>query len=246
MDPELLKLIDQAVTRGVTATSAIIFLVGLLGATLGAFLGSYLKKSGELLATKEKFDEILKQVEAQTKVTEEIKGNIAKETAGFTEELRTRFTTELEILRTNLRVTAHQRETRFSEWYGHQTNVLSELYTLLSRAEQSMRPTIPNFGPQPIEESFQHRENLRTYAEENAVFIPDQISEDLNYLQNRLSQVLLRRSRGDKLSANEEEIMQEILGTELPQLRSKIKDQIFILLGGETADFQNLRGTPEK
>lgn len=57
MDPELLKLINLAVEKGITLVNWTLMVLGLIGAGVGAFLGSYLKKTAELLATEKKFDE---------------------------------------------------------------------------------------------------------------------------------------------------------------------------------------------
>jgi hypothetical protein len=44
----------------------------------GAYFGAYLKKKGENLATHEDMDKLVKQVEAVTRTTEEIKGEISR------------------------------------------------------------------------------------------------------------------------------------------------------------------------
>ncbi len=90
MDTHTISLIEKAVNEGLTSSSWILLLITLVGAGIGAFLGSYLKKKGEQRAIKEDFDEILRQVHAQTKTTEEVKGDVAKELAGFTQRLERR------------------------------------------------------------------------------------------------------------------------------------------------------------
>lgn len=73
MDAETLKVLQRAIAEGVISAAWPFFIVAVLSAGLGAFLGSYLKKKGEDAATRENFEELLKQLTAQTKATEQIK-----------------------------------------------------------------------------------------------------------------------------------------------------------------------------
>lgn len=217
MDPELVKLIHTTIKEGITSFSWTVMALGLLSAGIGAFLGSYLKKRGELRATTDNFNELLRQLKEQTEATQAIQGKYA---------------TELSKLSNDLSVLSHKKTTLFSEWHSRQINILSELYTRLYRAEEALRPSIPNFRAAPIETSWTRREELRTYFDENAVFIPDQIREDVGYLLNRLSQVLMRVSSGD-ISSEEEKIISEVTGNEIPQLRDSIREQIKTILAGD-------------
>jgi hypothetical protein len=85
MDTELIKLIQQAVREGITANSWIVLIAGLIGAGTGAFFGAYFRKKGEHFATKEDFDELLEQQKEQTRITEEIRGEILHNVASFTD-----------------------------------------------------------------------------------------------------------------------------------------------------------------
>jgi hypothetical protein len=67
---ELLDLIGKY--AGVFVTTA-------LGAGIGAYLGSYLRKKGENLATHEDIDKVLDQVSAVTKTTKQIEARISNE-----------------------------------------------------------------------------------------------------------------------------------------------------------------------
>ncbi len=57
----------------------IVPLLSLVGAGFGAYLGSYLKKKGENLATREDVGELVKQVAAVTQTTKEIEAKISSE-----------------------------------------------------------------------------------------------------------------------------------------------------------------------
>jgi hypothetical protein len=75
MDPETLRLLQKAVSDGILSASWIMVLTAVISAGVGAFLGSYLKKKGEDVAIRENFQEVLRQLKAQTEATEEIKFN---------------------------------------------------------------------------------------------------------------------------------------------------------------------------
>ena len=87
MDPELLKLIQQAAREGVSAASWAVMLLALASAGIGAFVGAYLKRRGENLATREDFDDLLQQIKAQTKATEEIKAEVQRDLSSFSDAL---------------------------------------------------------------------------------------------------------------------------------------------------------------
>jgi hypothetical protein len=55
------------------------FLVALIGAGAGAYLGSYLKKKGENLATHEDVDKLVSQVATVTQTTKEIEAKISND-----------------------------------------------------------------------------------------------------------------------------------------------------------------------
>ena len=88
MDPEFLKQVTGAIEQGLTSASWMVIILGLASAGAGAFLGSYFKRKGENFATKEDFDSLLEQVEAQAKVTEEVRNEYAKDLSLFTEYLK--------------------------------------------------------------------------------------------------------------------------------------------------------------
>lgn len=87
MDPELLKLLQQAIRDGISAASWMVMVLTLAAAGIGAFLGAYLKKRGENLATKEDFGDLLQQIKAQTQATEEIKAEVQRDLNTFSDTL---------------------------------------------------------------------------------------------------------------------------------------------------------------
>jgi hypothetical protein len=87
MDPELLKLVQQAVRDGLSAELWVVVLVALIAAASGAYLGAYLKRKGENTATKEDFKELLRQIEAQTRATENIKAEVQRDLDTFGDTL---------------------------------------------------------------------------------------------------------------------------------------------------------------
>lgn len=98
MDAQVISIVEKAVREGLSSYSWTLLLMTLGGAAIGAFFGSYLKKKGEQRALKEDFDEVLRQVRAQAKTTEEIKGDVAKELAHFRLRLERRSEFEQYVL----------------------------------------------------------------------------------------------------------------------------------------------------
>jgi uncharacterized membrane-anchored protein YhcB (DUF1043 family) len=66
--------------RQQTASAWLIAVLALVGAAVGAFASSYLRKRGEDLAMREGFDEIRAQLETTTRDTEEIKQRLSSHT----------------------------------------------------------------------------------------------------------------------------------------------------------------------
>lgn len=79
---EMELLIKKVLNEGVrlqTLEYVILLGISVLGGVVGSFLTAYAKKRAENFATKEDFDHLMQQVRRQTKETEEIKSEIAKE-----------------------------------------------------------------------------------------------------------------------------------------------------------------------
>ena len=136
MTPELLKLIQQAVENGITAASWVVLVIAIFGAALGAGFGSYLKRKGENYATKEDFADLLGQVRATTKATEEMKLPFAKELSSFTESIKTALATELEGHKATLQLASAKELTSFTE--NIRATVSTELETFKSQLQEDL------------------------------------------------------------------------------------------------------------
>lgn len=56
---------------------AVLFALSLVSGAIGAYLSKYFGKRGEIAATKADFDEILKQLEKTTKISEEVRSSVS-------------------------------------------------------------------------------------------------------------------------------------------------------------------------
>ena len=90
MDEQTVTQIEQAIEGRLASSGWILLLITVIGAGVGAFLGSYFEKKGELRAIREDFDEILRQTHAQTQTTEDVKLAVSKELVDFTKRLERR------------------------------------------------------------------------------------------------------------------------------------------------------------
>ncbi len=87
MDSELIQLIEKAVHDGLTSVLWFVIVMSIAAAGIGTFLGSYFRRKGENIATKEDFDQLLKQLKDQTKATEDIKAEIQLDLNRFSDAL---------------------------------------------------------------------------------------------------------------------------------------------------------------
>lgn len=110
MDPELINKINQAVSEGLASTRWLLIALSLIAAAIGAFVGPYLKKKAEDLATKENFRDLLDQLIKQTKATEKIKGEVAEQTGSSIEALKAEFAEDLESLKGRIAIATEDRK----------------------------------------------------------------------------------------------------------------------------------------
>lgn len=87
MDPEQYKLIQQAVREGLVSTQWVFIVVSFILAALGAYLGAYLKKKGETIASHEDFETVLAELEKQAKATGRIQTTLQEEVEGIRDSL---------------------------------------------------------------------------------------------------------------------------------------------------------------
>jgi ABC-type spermidine/putrescine transport system permease subunit II len=69
MDPKTYDAVRQAVTEGFTRNSLLIIAVTALVSVVSGYLLAYVRRKGENLATKEDFDALKVQLEANTRLT---------------------------------------------------------------------------------------------------------------------------------------------------------------------------------
>lgn len=219
MDAELTKLIRDALSDNLTHVQWLVAAIGLVLIGLGVFIVSYLKKRADLLATREQSSELLRQLVEQTRATETIKTELARETARATEELKSRLALELESVRAEFVATGKEQEKRFSEWQGRQAIALTELYENLFRAEQALRPSLPDLMPPHVEVAWKAREELRIHYEKYLLFVPREIEEPVSRYLHDLSYALTGLERSN-LTESERNIVQELIGSLPPMLVS--------------------------
>jgi hypothetical protein len=87
MADNLPTLVQQAVRDGIGSASTSIVLLTIAGSCVGAFFAAYLKAKATHLASKEDFNQLLKELKLQTQATERIRGTVEKDLATFGDSL---------------------------------------------------------------------------------------------------------------------------------------------------------------
>jgi AraC-like DNA-binding protein len=148
----------------------------------------------------------------------------------------------LEITRSALHVATHEQETLFTEWHQRQAATLAELYRLLVRAEETLRPDLLNLQGGSIAATGDAFDKLRRYFEENQVFIPDHVEKQVGdflfevaYLLRYGSGDIDSMARGAGMEISQVlRHLQDKAGTKIPQLRQNVRLQITTLLSGKS------------
>lgn len=77
MDPTTIKELAAQISLHLQTPAWVFLLITLLIGMLGSFIGEYVRKRGEHLATKADFQSLLDQLEKNTRLVEEIKSDVA-------------------------------------------------------------------------------------------------------------------------------------------------------------------------
>jgi hypothetical protein len=137
MTPEqFAKLIDDGIKNGITSASWRLIIFSILAAFVGAWVGGYLKKKSEHYATKEDFDELLRQVIETTKATEAIRLEMGEKLASFTEQRRATFATELETIRATLQLGSGKELSSFTE--NLRGSIATQLETVRTKLQEDL------------------------------------------------------------------------------------------------------------
>jgi hypothetical protein len=140
MPPEwLTKLMKEVFEQGLTFGLWVAIFGGLVAAGLGAFVGAYLKKVGELRAHNEQFDRLTDQLKAQTRATEGIRTDFAKELADFTESARAENSRVLELLKNQLSRQSGDRTRCIEIQLRYRSRQIEELYGPLASLIEQIR-----------------------------------------------------------------------------------------------------------
>lgn len=108
---------------------------------------------------------------------------------------------DLEGVRREMRVQAHEREIRFSRWHERQLDVLIGLYGHLAeahRAAERMHMTSYfSLGQSPVTDpSFRACEQIREHLRQQRLFVPDDLADKVSDVVDELSNTLLGLSQG--------------------------------------------------
>lgn len=137
MDSEAVKQVEQVVTDGIASVNWIVLVTSLVAAGIGAYFGSYLRKKAEYRASAEHFNEILEQLKMQTKATERIKGDMARELEDFKARLQEDVYYRTEILHTQHIFVRELYADGIAEYSSRQAQALREAYLILFEPQSS-------------------------------------------------------------------------------------------------------------
>lgn len=145
------------------------------------------------------------------------------------------FDSELAELNGNLRVRAHERETRFSRWHEEQVRVLTELYRRTARTHAEVNGLFSKGGAgerrrEHIQRTWDEAEGLHRYFLENRLFVPVEIDSVLHDLQNDLALLSIEVGAGDLDLEGSRRVREQM--KEIPQILGQIRDQLRDLLSG--------------
>ncbi len=137
------------------------FLLPIAFAAIGAYFGSYLRKSGEIKAVNDNVKNIKEQLKATTKITEEIKSDLAKKT--------------------------NEHQVKFELYHNKSIEVITTLYSLLSDIQSNAVDYIAtaNFEEGETETYKKAKESVHSflhYANRNEIWVPEDLYQQIKDL----------------------------------------------------------------
>lgn len=169
---ELLELIREIIVNGVSlriTTLTYVFLISLISAGLGAFLGAYFKKRGEEQALRDTFEEVKERLGQTTLLTEEIKATI------------------------NINTIEHQ--IRYSQLHEKRLSVIENLWHRLVSMEQTGKAFINSTGPTQLPNQEFKRANdaigaFIDYSRLNKFWVDKELFDEIEKVALRIDKIV--------------------------------------------------------
>lgn len=105
-----------------------------------------------------------------------LKQFLARELERFKADLKAAHDRSLEVLRTELRVAASEREVRFSRWHEKQLDALSEVYAQLARTRLALIPLGHTTDARTVQTAGDAHRELRETFEKKRIFLSDDLA----------------------------------------------------------------------
>lgn len=125
--------------------------------------------------------------------------NLTGELEQFKHDLKAYHEHELERLRADLRVSAHEKEVRFDRFHEKEVEVLAELYRLLARTRHAISKLIKHQVRDQerfelIDAAAKANDELHTFYVERQVFVPEDLTGELGRVMAALFLAALKDS----------------------------------------------------
>lgn len=183
MEPDkLITIIQQAIKEGITSSLWILVLTALLAASIGALLGSYLKKKGENIATNEQFKDTLRQAFEQTTIVEQVKADINRASQESLESFKISLGRELEILKSEMQDELKRNSEIFSFRYG-------KIYAVIEEILKLPAIKLPSSGTFDFNSEELRRETNERLFNESVSVLGDRFSE-MTAIYNRVAPLI--------------------------------------------------------
>jgi hypothetical protein len=143
-----------------------------IAAVFGAFFGSYLKTRGKHFATRADFDQLMKQVEQQTRVTKSIEAELQLGIAGHNERFKNEYVT-------------------YKELWG----LLTDFRWLGTAIAENEKKQSENPNKELLNEYDRSAEALLVCIEKNRPFFSDDVRHELLEFRTELASAI-QKSRG--------------------------------------------------